>query len=78
VATDRNGHVYVVDALFHAFQIFDTAGRLLLPVGERGQERGQFWLPTGIFIDHDDGDLIYIADSYNQRIQVFRYIGGAT
>jgi DNA-binding beta-propeller fold protein YncE len=77
VATDRYGHVYVVDALFHAFQIFDTTGRLLLPVGERGHERGEFWLPTGIFIDQDDG-MIYVADSYNQRIQVLRYIGGAT
>lgn len=75
VATDRHGHVYVVDALFHAFQIFDATGRLLLPVGERGQGRGEFWLPTGIFIDED---MIYIADSYNQRIQVLRYIGGAT
>lgn len=78
VATDRYGHVYVVDALFHAFQIFDATGRLLLAVGERGQGRGEFWLPTGIFIDHDDGDMIYIADSYNRRIQMFRYIGGAT
>jgi DNA-binding beta-propeller fold protein YncE len=78
VATDRHGHVYVVDALFHAFQIFDATGRLLLPVGERGHERGEFWLPTGIFIDQDDGDMIYIADAYNRRIQVLRYIGGAT
>jgi DNA-binding beta-propeller fold protein YncE len=78
VATDRHGHVYVVDALFHSFQIFDTGGRLLLPVGERGHERGEFWLPTGVFIDQDDGDLIYVADSYNQRVQVLRYIGGAT
>ena len=78
VATDRHGHVYVVDALFHAFQIFDAAGRLLLPVGNRGQQRGEFWLPTGIFIDQDDGDTIYVADSYNRRIQVLRYIGGAT
>jgi sugar lactone lactonase YvrE len=77
VATDSHGHVYVVDALFHAFQIFDATGHLLLPVGERGQGPGEFWLPTGIFIDQDD-DMIYIADSYNQRIQVLRYIGGAT
>lgn len=77
VATDRHGHVYVVDALFHAFQIFDATGRLLLQVGDRGQDRGEFWLPTGIFIDQDDDGMIYIADSYNQRIQVFRYIGGA-
>jgi hypothetical protein len=78
VAVDSYGHIYIVDALFHAFQIFDAAGRLLLPVGTRGQERGEFWLPTGIFIDRDDGDTIYIADSYNQRIQVLRYVGGAS
>jgi len=79
VATDRHGHIYVVDALFHAFQIFDQAGRLLLPVGERGQDRGEFWLPTGIFIDtrDGDGDTIYVADSYNRRVQVLRYVGGA-
>lgn len=78
VATDRYGHVYVVDALFHALQIFDASGHLLLGIGERGRGHGEFWLPTGIFIDQDDGATIYIADSYNQRIQVFRYIGGAT
>jgi sugar lactone lactonase YvrE len=78
VATDRYGHVYVVDALFHGVQIFDATGRLLLPLGERGRERGQFWLPTGIFIDRSEGDTIYIADAYNQRIQVLRYVGGAT
>lgn len=75
IASDPYGHVYLVDALLHAFQIFDESGRFLLPVGERGQERGEFWLPTGIFVD---GDLIYVADTYNRRIQVFRYIGGAT
>ncbi len=74
VAQDRYGHVYVVDSLFHALQIFDDRGRLLLPVGERGHERGEFWLPTGLFIDDE---TIYIADSYNKRVQVLRYIGGA-
>ena len=77
VATDRYGHVYIVDALFHVFQIFDEMGQLLLPVGELGHERGEFWLPTGIFIDSEgDSDMIYIADSYNRRVQVLRYVGG--
>jgi DNA-binding beta-propeller fold protein YncE len=76
VAVDRYGHVYVVDALFNAVQIFDAAGRLLLPIGQIGRERGEFWLPTGIFIDRDS-DLIYVADSYNRRVQVLRYVGGA-
>jgi hypothetical protein len=76
VATDRHGHVYVVDALFHALQIFDGSGRLLLGLGGQGRERGEFWLPAGVFVGDDD--LIYVADSYNQRVQVFRYIGGAS
>lgn len=76
IATDHFGHIYVVDALFHAFQIFDQGGRLLLPVGERGQAPGEFWLPSGIYIDQEDRDTIYVADAYNQRIQVMRYIGG--
>jgi hypothetical protein len=49
---------------------------MLLPVGERGHERGEFWLPTGLFIGADD--RIYVADSFNQRVQVLRYIGGPT
>ena len=72
VATDSLGHVYVVDSLFHAFQIFDAKGDFLLGVGNRGGDPGEFWLPTGIFIDQD---LIYVADSYNSRIQVFQHMG---
>jgi hypothetical protein len=76
VATDRFGHVYVVDSLLHAVQIFDESGQLLMAIGGLGQAHGEFWLPAGIFIGGKD--LIYVADSFNQRIQVFRYIGGAT
>ncbi|MBZ5606349.1 MAG: 6-bladed beta-propeller, partial [Acidobacteriia bacterium] len=32
---------------------------------------GQFQLPSGISID--DRNIIYVADSYNRRVQVFRY-----
>jgi DNA-binding beta-propeller fold protein YncE len=74
VATDSQGHVYVVDALFHAFQIFDGNGDYLLAVGARGGDPGEFWLPTGIFIERD---MIYVADSYNSRVQVFRFSGDA-
>jgi DNA-binding beta-propeller fold protein YncE len=76
VATDSWGHVYIVDALFNALQIFDRGGQLLLSVGSIGGDPGEFWLPAGIFIGDDD--LIYIADSYNQRVQILRYIGGPT
>jgi sugar lactone lactonase YvrE len=73
IATDSQGHIYVVDALFHAIQIFNTGGELLLTIGGLGQEQGQFWIPNGVFITKSD--LILVADTYNKRIQVFRYIG---
>lgn len=76
IATDRHGHIYVVDALLNALQVFDQSGRFLLSVGDLGTDRGEFWLPTGIFISEDD--TIYVADSYNRRVQVLRYVGGAT
>ena len=73
VAVDSEGHIYVVDALFDAVQIFDRRGAYLLAFGERGINPGRFWLPGGIFIDGHD--RIYVADTYNQRIQVFEYLG---
>ena len=60
--------------LADAVQIFDRRGRFLLSFGERGLGPGQFWLPGGVFID--DRDRIYVADAYNQRIQIFEYLAG--
>ena len=72
VAVDRYGHLYVVDALFDNVQIFDEQGRLLLNWGDTGSGPGQFWLPNGIVAGNNE---IYVADSYNHRIQVFGYTG---
>jgi DNA-binding beta-propeller fold protein YncE len=72
VAVDPAGRIYVVDALFGNVQIFDSDGRLLLTVGGPGSDPGEFWLPNGIAIA---GNLIYVADTYNGRLQVFKYIG---
>lgn len=76
VATDRFGHIYVVDSLFHAVQIFSQNGDFLLNFGAQGSDYGEFWLPTGIFIGGNDSTTIYVADSFNKRVQVFRYVGG--
>jgi sugar lactone lactonase YvrE len=70
VATDSEGNLYVVDALFDNIQIFDKQGRFLMHWGEGGIEPGYFWLPTGIAIDVHD--RIWVADTYNRRIQVFK------
>jgi hypothetical protein len=60
--------------MFHVFQIFDAHGSFLLNIGAQGRGTGEFWLPSGIFIGRQD--TIYVADAYNQRVQVFRYVGG--
>ncbi|HAM39984.1 MAG TPA: 6-bladed beta-propeller, partial [Candidatus Omnitrophica bacterium] len=69
---DGDGRVYVVDALFDTVQIFDASGRLLLNFGQRGSDRGAFWLPNGLCLE--DGARIYVADAYNQRVQVFELL----
>lgn len=73
VGVDSKGHIYVVDAIFHRVQIFDNEGRYLMAFGSQGSGAGEFWLPSGLFIDQDK---IYVADSYNRRVQVFQYVGG--
>jgi len=63
-----------VDALFDNIQVFDAEGRLLMSFGKPGQELGEFWLPSGIFIDRHN--RIYVSDSYNKRVQIFQYLKG--
>ncbi len=72
IAVDSDEHIYVVDNLADNFQIFSSDGKLLLSVGSRGHLAGQFWSPAGIDIYND---TIYIADTYNNRIQIFQYLG---
>ena len=72
VASDSEGHLYVVDALFDKVQIFDREGRLLLAFGAGGGGPGQFSMPAGLTIDSHD--LLFVADSFNRRVQVFRYL----
>ncbi|HWR82162.1 MAG TPA: hypothetical protein VN285_02545 [Candidatus Deferrimicrobium sp.] len=74
IDVDSEGHIYVVDNLFDNFQVFDPSGRVLLSLGSAGQEPGQFWSPAGIDIV---GDTIYVADTFNDRVQVFRYLGAS-
>lgn len=73
IGLDSEGHIYVADALFNRVQIFDSDGQLLLVFGGDGAGPGEFWLPGGLYIADD---RIYVADSYNRRIQIFQFLGG--
>lgn len=72
---DSEGHVYVLDAAFNNFQIFDPEGKPLMFVGGMGDGPGEFLLPTGIFIDQHD--RIYVTEHRMNlgRLQIFQYLG---
>lgn len=73
VAVDEEGHIIVVEGLFDAVQFFNPDGRFLLTLGGGGHGPGEFWLPAGICYDRKER-LLFVADSYNKRIQVFRLL----
>jgi hypothetical protein len=73
IAVDSEDHVYVVDNLFDNIQVFNEDGRLLLVIGSGGQKPGEFWSPSGIDIAND---TIYVADTFNNRVQILKYLGG--
>ena len=57
-------------------QIFEKSGQLLMALGQEGHGPGEFYLPSGITID--SRDRIWIADTYNRRVQVFQYLRETT
>jgi hypothetical protein len=62
-----------VDAVLECVEVFDMEGRSLMRWGSAGSRPGEFWLPAGIAIGRDNE--ILVADAYNRRVQVFKYIG---
>ncbi len=71
MVTDSHGNIYVTDGYGNArIHKFDAAGKLLKSWGTPGSGLGQFNLPHGIGISHDEKTL-YVADRQNNRVQLF-------
>lgn len=75
-----NGDIYVSDGHGNAqVHVFDSAGEHRFSWGTAGTGPGQFNVVHSIFVDRDDGDRVYVADRFNDRIQFFtpggEYIG---
>jgi len=66
-----DGTLFVGDAAFGNVQMFDPSGALLFFFGETGTEAGQFLMPRNLFMD--ENQRLYVADPYNNRVQVFQY-----
>jgi len=69
VAFDRAGNIYITDGYGNSRVVkYGRYGKFLLAWGMKGSGQGQFDLPHTIAID---GDLVYVGDRENARIQIF-------
>ena len=71
IAFDAESNVYVTEVGNDRVQVFDRDGQFLTMWGRKGNGDGEFGNLHGIAIDKKTG-LIYVADTANNRIQVFR------
>jgi sugar lactone lactonase YvrE len=76
LVVDAEGNVLVVDTGNKRIKVYDADGNFISQYGEFGLGAGQFDEPVGIALDSDLGQL-YVADTWNQRVQVFNYAGGS-
>jgi len=76
LSIDRNDNIYVTDRNNNRIQVFTANGTFLAKFGIEGSGPGQFILPEGVGVDKDTG-LVYVADTGNFRIQVFKPVASS-
>jgi sugar lactone lactonase YvrE len=76
LSIDRNNNIYVTDRNNNRIQVFTANGTFLTEFGKEGSGPGQFILPEGVGVDKDTG-LVYVADTGNFRIQVFKPVASS-
>jgi DNA-binding beta-propeller fold protein YncE len=66
---DRTGRSFVVDYMRHTVTSYDKEGKYLFEFGGLGWSEGWFQHPVNLAIDNKG--RIFVADLFNQRVQVF-------
>ena len=73
VAVDLAGRIYVSDAQHDVVLQFAPDANFALAMGSTGKAPGQFLLPAGVAVGEG---YLYVADSFNARVQIFELVGG--
>lgn len=68
IAVDQDQRVFVSDRSDNTIRVYQN-GQLLMTFGGGGSVPGRFRIITGLWVS---GNLLYVADSLNQRVQVLR------
>lgn len=77
LAIDRHGNVFVAEIGNDRIQVFDAQGGFLAALGSGGNGIGQFKNLHGLAVD-DETDMLYVADTGNHRVQVFKIVREGT
>lgn len=82
VAVDGGENVYVTDQYLNQVALFNSQGGSVTQWGGIGNALGKFNIPVGIAVSPLAGSgqaasLVYVADQYNQRVEVFTGQGGS-
>ena len=72
LAVSKEGLVFVVERWSHCVSVFTEEGSFLYSFDHKGDPDGNFYKPSKILIQ---GELVYVTDEGNDRIQVFQQDG---
>ncbi len=72
----NNSKVYVIDYMRHTANVYSGKGRFLFEFGGKGWGKGWFQFPSDISVDISGNVLV--ADTFNNRVQVFGITGGGS
>jgi NHL repeat len=79
LAVDRDGLIYVADALLCNVQVFQPDGQLLLTLGARAERErdapGRWLLPARLACD--ETQRLYVVDQYLHKVDVLRRLSDA-
>jgi len=68
IAVDKDQRAFIADRSSNNIMVYQD-GQLIMTFGTSGSAPGRFRLITGLWVN---GNLLYVADSLNQRVQVLR------
>jgi sugar lactone lactonase YvrE len=74
IAVDGAGGAWVTDAQHDAVLAFGPDGAFRFAASDSGPGADQLLMPAGVAVD---GALLYVADAYNHRVQIFELQGEA-
>jgi DNA-binding beta-propeller fold protein YncE len=67
---EKAGLIFVVDYMRHAVNVYSMTGDYIFEFGGKGVGRGWLSFPSDITID--DRGRLWVADTFNGRVQVFK------